>query len=195
MQANIGPAQEVEAMAKAAGEGKEVSAGEAIGYRYSMDEEDNLFIIKLLARDERPDGDDIWKSNHCVCLSITNANTGKEEDRALLRGVRGKYIDYRKNQKIPGGVCWYYHTEEALYKSYLLRGTDGVTCLAFSVRKLKDLILKGDIVSPEAVAAELNISTQKLRLLLLTLGEQDAAGLGLQIMRAVIVAARIDLRL
>lgn len=164
---------------------------ETIGYRYSVDRNGEIFIIKLQAKDEQPGhnytGDPIdWRSNECICLSITNANTGEEVEQATLRGIRKNYVEYRKNEKIPG-MCWFMHDPGQLSWLHQDHRTGETYESFFLYRKLDYMMTECYKVQPEAVAAELHISTQELwqRIELLKAGIKEEEKWGYPILRAM----------
>ena len=159
---------------------------EAIGYRYSVNRSGDIFIIKLRAYDVQDCYCDS-KSDNCVCLSITNANTGEEVEQATLRGIRKNYVEYRKNEKIPG-MCWFKKTADDL-SVWLHKdnSTGEIYESCFLYRKL-DEMMKIYKQQPEAVAAELRISTEELwrRIVILKAGCKDKEEQwGYQILRAM----------
>lgn len=159
-----------------------------------MDRNNNIFIIKLLAKNKQPgshlkrNGSPFdWKSDECICLTITNVNTSEEVEQATLRGVRKTYVEYRKNEKIPG-MCWFVqdpmelstwidkdHRTGEIYESFFL------------YRKLEYMMNVGYKVQPELVAAELHISTDELwrQIAMLKAGIKDERELGLPILMAM----------
>lgn len=146
-----------------------------------------IFIIKLQAYDAQYS--EFWcdyESDNCVCLSITNANTGEEVEQATLRGIRNNYVEYRKNEKIPGR-CWFMKTVDDLTWLHKDSST-GEIYQSFYLYRILDEMLEVYKQQPEAVAAELHISTEELwrRIVILKAGcKEKEEKWGYPILRAM----------
>ena len=89
------------------------------GYRYSLDENRNIYIIKVSAESyEKNIGD--YDSCECICESITNANTGVEVNQAELCGYMNRIVFYKVGEKIPG-KCWFFLRYDDLFRRYLTK--------------------------------------------------------------------------
>lgn len=141
-----------------------------IGYRFSVDDADNVYIIKLYAPIEIEDKAkrlgtrEYYSKNGCICLSITNANTGEEVENALLQGVRKTFVQYEKDKEIPG-CCWYCASVEDLLHSYLHRDEDtGLIRYGGGdlYKQMDNYILYTADVHFHEVAEEMHITTDEL---------------------------------
>lgn len=158
-----------------------------IGYRYGKNKNDEIFFVKLCAKDEQKGNFD-WKSAECICLTITNANTGEEVEQATLRGVRNTYVEYRKNKEILG-MCWFYHDLSSVISTYLGKDYRSGEFYEkyFLYSKLDYMMREVYKVQPENVAKELHISTDELmrRIRILTAGIKEERQWGLPILQAM----------
>lgn len=94
------------------------------GYRYSVDVDDNIYIIRVSAESYEKNIFD-YDSCECICESITNANTGVEVNQAELCGYMNQKIRYKVGEKIPG-KCWFFLHYDDLFRSYLKKNGDRI---------------------------------------------------------------------
>ena len=89
------------------------------GYRYSVDDDDNIYIIKISAESYEKRLYDC-ESSECICESITDANTGEAVNQADLHGYMNWKVCYKVGEKIPGR-CWFFLNYDDLFRSYLAK--------------------------------------------------------------------------
>ena len=158
------------------------------GYRYSKDENGTIYIIELIAEDEQPgslyEGD--YKSENCVCVSITDVNTGEKIEQGLLCGIHGKYVKYKIGERIPG-MCWFMHTKEQLSWLYKDSRTGEIYESFFIYRELEHMMRNCYKLQPEEVANELQISAEELwrRIRILNAGIKEEEQWGYPILAAM----------
>lgn len=108
------------------------------GYRYSLDENDNIYIIKVSAESYEKSRYD-YAGCECICESITNANTGVEVNQAELCGYENRKVCYKVGEKIPG-KCWFYLRYDDLFLRYLTKSGNRIV-----LARPKKLHMKGKI--------------------------------------------------
>lgn len=140
------------------------------GYRYATDKKGKYWIIKLSALKEEPAYHNVpgyeneFVSDDCICESITEIETGQEEKSMVLYGALGRQIEYTKGEKIGGGLVWYCHSKEDLYKNYLCFSKKGNTYKpSFLADKMDYMITEVYKRTYEEVATEMCISADALR--------------------------------
>lgn len=141
-----------------------------IGYRYGLDESNAVWIVKLSAPHEevechREPG--FYFSENCICLSITNANTGEETDTLSLTGELHRPIQYRKGETLPGKT-WYVHSVDMLFSSdpamnLLLKDKQGKIYKGkIAYRKMDEFITECGQCTLEEISKELHITMAEL---------------------------------
>lgn len=136
------------------------------GYRYSVDDNGTVYIIKLTAQAAKKEypGTLVYQSENCICESITNPNTGEELEQMNLSGVRRISVLYIKGKTIPG-KCWFCPSVDALYHlNYLSKGKDGLVKAKpkGSLYDVLDSWIEDCELTHDEVAAEMKISTAEL---------------------------------
>lgn len=142
------------------------------GYRYTRDNQGKYWIVKLstakeeLARHNVPEYENEFVSDDCTCEAITEVETGEEAESMVLKGHLGRPLQYTVGQKIGGGLCWYCHSIEDLYKNYLhfSKGKEsGKTyCPFFLANKMDYMITEVYGRTYEEVAARMHITPETL---------------------------------
>ena len=143
----------------------------AVGWRYSL-AGNAVYIIQLSAQEEETEcgrEPGYFFSDNCLCLSITNANTGEEQETIIASGEMHREIEYRKGAKIPG-KCWYVHSYEDLFTtaptggdSLLSKAFDGTIYKGSILYRRFDRMIAEYESSVEEVAAEMNIAPRELQ--------------------------------
>lgn len=141
------------------------------GYRYATDKQRKYWIVKLSTAKEEPARHNVpgyeneFVSDDCTCEAITEIETGEEAKSMILKGVLGRPIEYTVGEKI-GGLCWYCHSIEDLYKNYLHRSkgkNSGKTYHPFILaNKMDYMITEVYGRTYEEVAARMKITPEKL---------------------------------
>lgn len=140
---------------------------DVIGYRFSVDEHEEVYIITVSAPNEQREFPDhsYFYSENCRCISIKNATTCQECDEAVLSGVRSNKVLYRKDEILPGKT-WYVHSVDELFQLYLNIDTDGQVIYhdkgQIIVARIEKAISDLCQASLEEVADELRISLDDL---------------------------------
>lgn len=108
------------------------------GYRYSLDENGNIYIIKVSAESYEKNIVD-YDSCECICESITDANTGEKMNQAELCGYMDWKVCYKVGEKIPG-KCWFFLRYDDLFRTYLTKSGNRIV-----LAKPKQLYMNGKI--------------------------------------------------
>lgn len=149
---------------------------ENIGYRYSQDDKD-IYIIKISYSKDREKYDAFTRRNslppvwfhcdNCLCLTITNANTGEEKEQISLFGMHRNYVEYRKNSVIPGET-WYVHNFDDLFRkeyamNLLKKAKDGTIYVGKTgYEKLEEMLNELCHCSLDEAAKEMCITRDEL---------------------------------
>ncbi len=141
---------------------------DVIGFRFSVDEDEEVYIITISAPNERKEFTNYqyFYSDNCRCISIKNATTGQERTEAVLSGVRNNKILYRKGDILPGKT-WYTHSVDELFKRLLKTDKDGRVLYhdkgKYMLTCLNEAIIELFQASHKEVADEMHISLDDLK--------------------------------
>lgn len=141
---------------------------DVIGYRFSVDEHEEVYIITVSAPNEQREitNHSYFYSENCRCISIKNATTGQECDEAVLSGIRRNKVLYRKDEILPGKT-WYVHSVDELFQRFLNTDTDGQVIYhdkgQLIVARIEEAISDLCQASLEEVADEMRISLDDLQ--------------------------------